>query len=59
MFPVVVVICDVQMTLVDVAKGITVADQGRLPVVVEVVPGDSDPVRSSNNVDLAVLFTKD
>jgi len=36
--PVVVVVGDVQVARVDVAEGRVVADQGRLPVVVEVVP---------------------
>lgn len=36
--PVVVVVGDVQVAKVDVAQGVAVADEGRLPVVVEVVP---------------------
>lgn len=53
--PVVVVVGDVQVAPVDVAQGVAVADEGRLPVVVEVVPRDSDPVGRADNVELAVL----
>ena len=42
--PVVVVVGDVQAARVLVAVGVRVAYQGRLPVVVEVVPRDGDPV---------------
>jgi hypothetical protein len=42
--PVVVVVGDVQMARVDVPESIAIANQGALPVVVKVVPGDSDPV---------------
>ena len=53
--PVVVVITDVQVTKVDVAEGIVVADQARLPVIVKVIPRDRDPIRGADDVDLAVL----
>lgn len=53
--PVVVVITDMQVTKVDVAEGIVVADQARLPMVVEVIPRDRDPIRGADDVDLAVL----
>jgi hypothetical protein len=53
--PVVVVVGDVEMARVDVAEGGVVADEGRLPVVVEVVPRDGDPVGAADDVDLAVL----
>jgi hypothetical protein len=53
--PVVVVVGDVQMARVEVAEFRVVADEGRFPVVVEVVPGDGDVVRGANDVDLAVL----
>lgn len=42
--PVVVVVGDVQVAKVDVAEVGVVADEGGLPVVVEVVPGDGDEV---------------
>lgn len=42
--PVVVVVSNVEVARVDISESITVANQGALPVVVEVVPGDSDPV---------------
>lgn len=42
--PVVVVVRDVQVARVEVAEGRVVADQRGLPVVVEVVPGDGDPI---------------
>lgn len=53
--PVVVVVGDVQVAKVDVAEGVVVSDEGRFPVVVEVVPRDGDPVRGADDVDLAVL----
>lgn len=42
--PVVVMICDVEVAEVEIAEGSVVANEGRLPVIVEVVPGDGDPV---------------
>lgn len=36
--PVVVMVCDVEVAEVEVAEGSVVANEGRLPVVVEVVP---------------------
>lgn len=51
----VVVQRDVQVAEVDVAEGVVVADEIGLVVVVEVVPGDGDPVRSADDVDGAVL----
>jgi hypothetical protein len=54
--PVVVMVCNVQVAEINVTEGVVVADQGGLVVVVEVVPGDGDPVRGADDVDLAVLF---
>jgi hypothetical protein len=54
-YPVVVVVGQVQLAKVDVAQGVRVADQIALPVVVEVVPGDSDPVAAANGIELAVV----
>lgn len=42
--PVFMVVGDVKMAEVEVVKGLIVTCQGELPVVVEVVPGDGDPV---------------
>ena len=42
--PEVVVVGDVELAAVNVAEGGVVADEGRLPMVVEVIPGDGDPV---------------
>jgi hypothetical protein len=50
-----VVVGDVQLAKVDVAQVVAVANQRRLPVVVEVVPGDGDPVGGTVDVDLAIL----
>lgn len=55
--PVVVVVGDVQSAEVDVAEGVAVADEGGLPVVVEVVPRNGDPIRCAADVNLTVLFT--
>lgn len=53
--PVVVVVGDVQVAKVNVTEVGVVADEGGLPVVVEVVPRDGDPVGAADDVDLAVL----
>lgn len=53
--PVVVVVGQVQFAEVDVAQRVAVADQVRLPVVVEVVPGNRDPVAAPDGVELAVV----
>lgn len=42
--PVVVMVCDVEVAEVEIAEGSIVTNEGRLPVVVEVVPRDGDPV---------------
>lgn len=42
--PVVVVVSYVEMAKVDIPESIAVANQRALPVVVEVIPGDCDPV---------------
>jgi hypothetical protein len=48
--PVVVMVGDVKMSRVDVPESVAVANQGTLPMVVEVVPRHSDPVRGANDV---------
>lgn len=48
--PIVVVVSDMKMTSIDGPQCIAVANQRTLPVVVEVVPGDSDPIRSSYDI---------
>ena len=53
--PVVVVVGDVEVIGVDITERGVVADKGRFPVVVEVVPRDGDPVGAADDVDLAVL----
>ena len=53
--PEVVVVADVQVAEIDVAESRVIADQRRLPVVVEVVPRDRDVVGAADDVDLAVL----
>lgn len=42
--PVIVVVGHMEVARVDISESITVTDEGALPVVVEVVPGDSDPI---------------
>lgn len=54
--PEVVVVRDVEVAKVDVAEVGVVADERGLPVVVEVVEGDGDPVRGADDVELAVLM---
>lgn len=56
--PVVVMICDMKMTGINIPQCITVANQGALPVVMEVVPRDSDPIGSSNNIQLAIIVIR-
>jgi hypothetical protein len=53
--PVVVMVGDVEVAKVDIAQGSVVADEGRLPVVVEVVPRDCDIIRPPYNIHLAIL----
>ena len=53
--PVVVVVGNVQLAKVDVAQVVAVTNERRLPVVVEIVPGDSDPIGGAVDVDLAIL----
>jgi hypothetical protein len=45
-----VMIGDVKMASVNIPQGITVTNQRTLPVVMEVVPRDSNPVRCANDV---------
>ena len=54
-YPVVVVVGQVQLAKVDGAKRIGVADEVALPVVVEVVPGNGDPVAATNGVELTIV----
>lgn len=54
--PVVVVVGQVQVAKVLLAAGVAVADEGGLPVVVEVVPRDGDPVGRVVDIELAVLW---
>ena len=42
--PIVVVVCDVEVAEVEVSESRVVAHEGRLPVVVEVVPRHCDKV---------------
>lgn len=53
---VVVVVGDVQMSKIDVTEYIAVSDEGRLPVVVKVIPAHSYPVRTTNDVDESILY---
>lgn len=52
--PVVVVKGDVEMALVNRPQRIAVTNQRALPVVMEVVPGNRDPVAATDNVALAI-----
>ncbi len=53
--PVVVMLGDVEMASVFCAVFVRVADEGRLPVVVEVAVGDSDPFWGVCDIDEAVV----
>jgi hypothetical protein len=53
--PVVVMVGDMEVAKVDIAQGSVVADERRLPVVVEVVPRDRDEIRPPNDINLAIL----
>lgn len=53
--PVVVVVSDVKMPSIDVPESVAVSNQGALPMIVEVVPGYSDPIRGADNVELTVI----
>ena len=56
--PVVVVVSDVKVTKVDGPELIVVTNQGALPMVVKVVPRDSDPIRGSDNVQLSIVVVR-
>lgn len=56
--PIVVMIGDVKVTSINIPQSIAVADQRALPVVVEIVPGDSNPVGSANNVQLSIVVVR-
>ena len=57
-YPVVVVVGQVQLAKVDSAKSIGVANEVALPVVVEVVPRDGDPIAAANGVELAIVVVR-
>jgi putative intracellular protease/amidase len=48
----------VQFAQVNVAQRVRVAHQVALPVVVEVVPGDSNPVAAADGVELAIVVVR-
>lgn len=48
--PEVVVVGNMKMASIDVPQRVTITNQRTLPVVVKVVPRDSDPIRSADNV---------
>lgn len=52
---IVVVVGKVQMTEINVTEFVVVADKRRFVMVVEVVPGYSDPVRCTDHVEETVL----
>lgn len=54
--PIIVMISYVQMPLINSSQSITVADEGALPVVVEIVPGHRDPIASTDNIALAIVI---
>ena len=54
--PVVVVVGDVEMARVEGPEGGIVANQRGLPVVVKVIPRDSDVVGPADDVNLAILL---
>ncbi len=56
--PVVVVVSDVKVAKVNIPEGIAVANQGALPVVVKVVPGDGDPIRGTDDVELSIVVIR-
>lgn len=56
--PVVVVVSDVQVAKVDSPECIAVSNQRTLPVVMEVVPRHSNPIRGADNVELSVVVIR-
>lgn len=56
--PVVVVVGDVQVAKVDVPELVVISDQRALPVVMEIVPRDSDPVRGADDVQLSIVVVR-
>lgn len=56
--PVVMVIRDVKVALIDIAKSIRVSNQRGFPVVVEIVPGDGDPVACADDVALTIVVVR-
>jgi hypothetical protein len=56
--PVVVVVRQVQLPEVNIPQNIRVAHQVRLPVVVEVVPRDGDPVATAHAVELPIVVVR-
>lgn len=57
-FPVVVVVSDMEMAKVDITEDIGISYEGYFPVVVEVVVGDGDPVACADDVELSILYRK-
>ena len=57
-YPVVVVVGQVQLAKVDGAKRVGVANEVALPVVVEVVPRDGDPVAATDRVELTIVVVR-
>lgn len=53
--PVIMMIGDVEVSKIDIPEGGIVSYEGRFPMVVEVVPRYSYPVRTTDNVDLSIL----
>ena len=56
--PVVVVVGQMQLSKVDVSQDVRVPHQVRLPVVVEVVPRDGDPVAATDRVELTIVVVR-
>ena len=57
-YPVVVVVGQVQLAKVNGAKCVGVANEVALPVVVEVVPRDGDPVATTDSVELTIVVVR-
>lgn len=53
--PIVVVVRNVKMSVVEIAECSVVAHERGLPVIVEVVPRNGHPVGGANNIDLSIL----
>lgn len=53
--PVVVMVSNVKMAKIDVPELVIVADQGTLPMIMEIVPRHCNPIACANNVALSVI----